>query len=92
MICQGLILTRQRAAARDRYMGEISRLEHEILEASGSLKQVVDANTTYEKKLYAQVAERELDAARIAEQERLETDRAVENAPLNKALEEVSHR
>ena len=49
----------------------VSLLEHELLEASSSLKQAVEANTTYEKKLCDQAAERELDVARIVELERL---------------------
>jgi len=92
MICRGLVLTRLRAGARGRRMEEVSRLEHELLEASSSLKQVVDANTTYEKKLCDQAAEWELDAARIVRLECLEADRAAENDRLKKALEEAGQR
>jgi len=59
---------------------EILCLEHELSEASGNLRQVVDANTDYEKKLIEQAAERELGAAQIAELERLELERVVEIA------------
>jgi len=79
MMCHGLILTRHGAASRERRVEELLRLEHELQEASISLEQIVDANTTYKKKLCAQVVERELDAARIAELEKLEVDKATEN-------------
>ena len=46
MICRGLI-TRHEAAARGWCVEKVSRLEHELLEVSSSLKQVVNANTTY---------------------------------------------
>jgi len=42
MICRGLVLTRLEANSRDRRVEEISCLEHELSEASGNLRQVVD--------------------------------------------------
>jgi len=92
IICRGLILTRQGAAVRDRRVEEISRLEQKLLEVSGSLKQVVDANTTYEKRLCDHPVERELDAAQITELERLQVDTTAKNTRMKKTLEEVGHR
>jgi len=43
-MCRGLILTRQGAEARRQHIEELSRLEHELHEASNNLKQVVNAN------------------------------------------------
>jgi len=60
MMCRGLILTRQGAEARRWRIEELSRLEHQLQEASNNLKQVVDANTAYKKKSCAQAAELEL--------------------------------
>jgi len=50
MMCRSLILTCHGAGVRAWRVKEISRLEHELLEASGNLKQAMVANTTYEKK------------------------------------------
>ncbi|KAK7354327.1 hypothetical protein VNO80_19787 [Phaseolus coccineus] len=74
-------------------------------EASSNLRQAVDANTTYEKKLCAQAAELELGAARVAELEKAaarvaELEKAAagrasleaENARLRKALEEAERK
>jgi len=86
------VLTHLGANIQGRRVEEISCLEHELFEASGNLRQVVDANTTYERKLVEQAAERELEAAWIAELERLELVRAVEIAQLKRALEEADHK
>jgi len=51
IIYRGLILTRRGAEARRQHIEDLSRLEHDLQEASNNLQQVVDANTTYEKKL-----------------------------------------
>lgn len=69
LICRGLVLTCLGADVRGRPVEEISRLEHVLSEASGNLRQAVDANTAYEKNLCDQAVENELDAARIAELE-----------------------
>jgi len=89
MVCRGLVFTRLGACARGRHMEEISRLEHELFEASSSMKKVVDANTAYEKKLCDQAAVQELDVARIAELERLEADRAAENARMKNDVQKL---
>ena len=73
-------------------MEEVSRLEHELLAALGNVKQAMTANTTYEKKLCDQAAERELDATRMTELERLQANIVAENARLKKAMEEASRR
>ena len=57
---------------------DISRLEHELQEAGHNLKQAVEANTTYEKKLCAQVAELELRQNRLAELEKADADKVAE--------------
>jgi len=92
MICRGLVLTRMGAVVQGHWVEEISRLEHELSEGSSNLRQAVDANTTYERKLAEQPAERELDAARIAELEWLELARAAKINQLKRALEEVDHK
>jgi len=51
MICRGLVLTPLGADILGRRVEEVSRMEHEMSEASGNLRQAMDANTTYEKKL-----------------------------------------
>jgi len=56
------------------------------------LKQVVEANTAYEKKMCDQAVEQELDATQIAELERLQANTATENARMKRALEEDSRR
>jgi len=66
---------------------EISRLEHELHEAGHNLKEVVEANTTYEKQLCAQAAELELRQSRLAELEKADADKAAEVVLLRKALE-----
>jgi len=44
-------MTRLGADAQGRRVEEISRFEHELVEASSSLKQSFDANSTYEGKM-----------------------------------------
>jgi len=92
MICRGLMLTCRGAEARRRRVEELSRLEHQLQEASNNLQQAVDANTEYEKKLCWQAAELELDATRLSEVEKADTDKAAEIALLRKALEAVERR
>jgi len=71
---------------------ELSRLEHELHEASSNLKQVMAINTAYEKKLCDQAAERELDATRLVELEWMQVDTAAENEQMKKAMEEACRR
>jgi len=68
-------------------MEEISHLEHELQEAGHNLKEVVEANTTYENQLCAQAAELELCQTRLTELEKSDADKAVEVVLLRKALE-----
>jgi len=92
MMCRGLILTRRGTKVRRWHVEELSRLEHQLQEAFNNLKQVVEANTTYEKKLCSQAAELELGATRVAELEKLNVERATENAQLRKALQEAERK
>jgi len=89
-----MILTRHEVEARRQHVEELSRLEHQLREVTNNLKQYVEANTAYEKKLCAQAAELELDigAARVAELEKLDPERAANNARLRKALEEAERK
>ena len=64
MICRGLILTRRGAEARRQHVEELSRLEHQLQEVSSNLKQVVEANIAYEKKLCSQ-AEKAVEITRL---------------------------
>jgi len=51
MLGQGLVMTRLGANARGQQVEEISRLGHEMVEASSSLKQSLETNSTYKGKL-----------------------------------------
>jgi len=92
MICRGLFLARRGADARRSRVEDISRLEHDLQEARHNLKQAVEANTTYEKKLCAQAAELELRQNRLAELEKADADKAAEVILLRKALEAADRR
>ena len=92
MICRGLFLARRGADARRSRVEDISRLEHELQEAGHNLKQAMEANTTYEKKLCAQGAELELRQQRVAELERADAEKAAEVILLRKALEDADRR
>jgi len=92
MICRGLVLARRGADVRKCRVEELSRLEHELQEAGQNLKQAVEANTTYEKKLCAQAAELELHQNRLAELEKADAEKAAEVVRLRKALEAADHR
>jgi len=92
MICRGLFLARRGADARRSRVEDISRLEHDLQEADHNLKQAVEANTTYEKKLCAQAAELELRQNRLAELEKADADKAAEVILLRKALEAADRR
>jgi len=92
MIRRGLVLARRGADARRSRVEDMSRLEHELQEAGQNLKQAVEANTTYEKKLYAQAAELELRQNRLAELEKADADKAAEVILLRKALEAADRR
>jgi len=50
-IYRGLILMRRRVEAHRRRIEDLSHLVHQLQEASNNLKQAIDANTVYEKKL-----------------------------------------
>ena len=92
MICRGLFLARRGADARRSRVEDISRLEHELQEAGHNLKQAMEANTTYEKKLCAQGAKLELRQQRVAELERADAEKAAEVILLRKALEDADRR
>lgn len=92
MMCRGLILTCHGVEAHRRRIEELSRLEHQLQKASDNLKQVVEANIAYEKKLCAQAAKLELGAARMTKLEKVEAERATENARLRRALEEAERK
>jgi len=92
MICRDLFLARRGADARRSRVEDISRLEHDFQEAGHNLKQAVEANTTYEKKLCAQAAELELRQNRLAELEKADADKAAEVILLRKALEAADRR
>jgi len=57
------------AQDKDRHAEEISRLEHELFEASGSLKQSLTANSEYLENLAREVVEREKAQQEMAEAE-----------------------
>jgi len=71
---------------------DVSRLEHDLQEVGQNLKQVVKANTTYEKKLCVQAAELELRKDRLAEVEKVDADKAAEITLLWKALDAADRR
>jgi len=85
-------LAHRGADARKSRVEDISRLEHDLQEVRHNLKQVVEANTTYEKKLCAQAAELELRQNRLAELEKVDADKAAEVILLRKALEAADRR
>jgi len=92
MIYRGLVLARRGADARRCRAEDVSRLEHDLQKAGHDLKQAVEANTTYEKKLCAQAAELELRKDRLAEVEKADADKAAEITLLRKALEAADRR
>lgn len=51
LLHQCLVITRRGADARGRKVEEISRLEHELVEASSSLKQSLEANSAFKGKM-----------------------------------------
>jgi len=87
MICRGLVLAHRGADVRRSRVEDISRLEHELQEVGHNLKQAVEANITYKKKLCAQAAELELRQNRLAELEKADADKAAEVVLLRKALQ-----
>ena len=78
MICRGLVLARRGVDTRRSRVEDISRLEHDLQEVGHNLKQAVEANTIYEKKLCAQAAELELRQNRLAELEKADADKVAE--------------
>lgn len=89
MICRGLVLAWLGADVWGHRVEEISRLEHELAEASGNLRQSLKANNAYEERLAKEIVEREITEGRVGELERRDRDRANEIAQLNKALEVI---
>ncbi|KAL9325157.1 hypothetical protein ACSQ67_005802 [Phaseolus vulgaris] len=81
-----------RADARKGRMEEISHLEHELREAGHNLKEAVEANTTYEKRLCAQAAELELRQTWLTKLEKSDADKAAEVVLLRKELEAADRR
>jgi len=80
---------------RERHAEEISRLEHEVAEASDHLKQCLAANSELSKKMAREMAEKELAKQEAAEVSRrlaaVEADMArvvAENTELTKMVEE----
>jgi len=73
---------------QDRHAKEISRLEHELSEASGSLKQFLATNFDYAEKLSREVAEREKAQHEASEAEHRATKMANEVPQLNKMVGE----
>ena len=92
MICWGLVLSRQGAKAQKDHAEEISRLEHDLQETGHNLKQVMEANTAYEKQLCGQTAELELHHNRLARLEKADADKAANVVLLRKALEKSDRR
>ncbi|KAL9277882.1 hypothetical protein ACSQ67_024894 [Phaseolus vulgaris] len=92
MICRGPVSAGRGADVRKCGVEELSRLEHELQEAGQNLKQAVEANTTYEKKLCAQAAEPEPHRNRLAEPEKADAEKAAEVVRLRKAPEAADHR
>ena len=92
MICCALVLVRRGADARRGRVEDVSRLEHDLQVAAHNLKQAMEANTTYEKKLCVQAAELELRKNRVAEVEKADADKAAKIVLLRKALEAADRR
>lgn len=73
-------------------MEDISRLEHKLVEASDSLKQGNEANSSYGEKLARSEADREIIKAKVTELERRERERSAEMAKQKEALERYVNR
>lgn len=76
------------AENRDNYAEEISRLEHELSEASSNLKQFLFANSEYAENLAREVAEKEKAQQEAAEVEHQAVEMAAEVAQLKKLVGE----
>ena len=59
MLFRSLVMIQLESQDRDHHVEEISRLEHELAEASGSLKQFLAANSKFSERLAREVAEKE---------------------------------
>jgi len=92
MMCRALVLARLGFEDRGSHSEKISWLEHELLEASGNLKQSLVTNTEYTEKLSREGAEREIVKGRAAELEWRVVEMAVKNARMKKVVEEADNK
>jgi len=85
--CRGVVLTRIAADTRNRKVDEISRLEHELVEAMTSLKSFLEAVLAYKSSVVRAEAELELSNARCAKAMVREEVERKKVADLEKAME-----
>jgi len=94
-MCHSIVLVQLGIQERERHAEEISRLEHQLAEASGHLKQSLVVNTDLSNKMAQEAVERELAQREAAEAgHRLAAVKAelarveAKNTELNKMVEE----
>jgi len=91
-MCWALALNHLGYEDQSHHVEEISRLEHELSEASGNLKKSLVANTVYAERLARAEAEREIVEGRMAEVERQAANMASGVARLKKGMEEAANK